>query len=131
VLGFYAGKAKPSYLLSLKAPECLEGVIPESSSQDWRMLEVNLLYYVVLKHIIQISDTDFESKISYTHAFQETVDQIDAGDAQCAFLLPSCTKDELERVTQAREVMPQKSTYFFPKIFSGFVIFDHTQANGF
>jgi len=126
VLGFYAGKDNPSYLLVLKGAECLDGVIPESSSQDWRMLEVNLLYYVVLKHIIQISDTDFESKISYTHAFQETVDQIDAGDAQCAFLLPSCTKDELERVTQAREVMPQKSTYFFPKIFSGFVIFDHT-----
>jgi uncharacterized protein (DUF1015 family) len=127
-LGYYCGKNKPSYLLTLKNAECLCGVVPESASQDWRKLEVNILYYVILKNIIQISDKDFEEKILYTHASQETFEMIDSGAACCAFLLPSCSKEDLERVTQAREVMPQKSTYFFPKIFSGFVIYDHDVA---
>jgi uncharacterized protein (DUF1015 family) len=127
-LGLYCGQDFPSYLLELKGNACLDGVVPESSSQDWRTLEVNLLYYVVLKHILQINDTDFETKILYTHAFNETFEMIDEGKACCAFLLPPCSKEDLERVTQAREVMPQKSTYFFPKIFSGFVIYDHAKA---
>ena len=124
-LGLCLGKDKGSYLLSLKDPSVLDGVVPESSSPEWQRLEVNLLYYVILKHIIHISDSDFETKISYSHSFNETFSAIDAGTAQCAFLLPSCSKDELEKVTAAHEVMPQKSTYFFPKIFSGFVIYDH------
>jgi uncharacterized protein (DUF1015 family) len=125
MLGLYFGKEEPAYLLVLKDADSLQGVIPESSSQDWRILEVNLLYYVILKHILQISDTDFETKISYTHAFSETFAIVDDKKLTCAFLLPPCCKEDLERVTQAREVMPQKSTYFFPKIFSGFVIYDH------
>lgn len=128
-LGLYCGKDHPSYLLELKDSSCLDGVVPDSTSHDWRTLEVNLLYYVVLKHIIQISDTDFETKIVYTHAFSETFELIDAGKAHCAFLLPPCSKEDLERVTQAQEVMPQKSTYFFPKIFSGFVIYDHADTD--
>jgi len=127
-LGLYFGKEHTNYLLRLKSSECLENIVPQSTSEDWRTLEVNLLYYVILKHIIQISDSDFETKISYSHAFSETFEMINAGGAQYAFLLPPCRKEDLERVTHAREVMPQKSTYFFPKIFSGFVIFDHAKA---
>ncbi len=124
-LGFYGGKDKGSYILSLKDLSLLDGIVPASSSQEWRQLEVNLLYYVILKNVINISNEDFENKISYSHSFSETFAAVDAGRAECAFLLPPCTKEELERVTSAHEVMPQKSTYFIPKIFSGFVIYDH------
>lgn len=124
-LGLYFGKEAKNYLLYLKNPAVLDGVVPESPSTEWRELEVNLLYYVILKEIITISDEDFQVKLTYTHSCSETFELVDNGEPNCAFLLPSCTKDELEKVTLAHEVMPQKSTYFFPKIFSGFVIFDH------
>ena len=129
-MGLYFGKGKPAYLLTLKNSDCLADSVPSSLSQDWRTLEVNLLYYVVLRRVMNISDADFEDKIEYTHVFSETIERIDARKKGCAFLLPSCTADELERVTQAREVMPQKSTYFFPKIFSGFIIYDHADSDG-
>ncbi|MBU1863784.1 MAG: DUF1015 domain-containing protein [Candidatus Omnitrophica bacterium] len=124
MIGLCLGKDKGNYLLALKNEEVLRGIIPESSSQEWRTLEVNLLYYVILKKIINISDEDFETKISYSHSFSETFNTVNNQEIACTFLLPPCTKGDLERVTAAHEVMPQKSTYFFPKIFSGFVLYD-------
>ena len=127
MLGMYLGKGEGAYLLTLKNPTVLESIVPENASQEWRTLPVNLLYYAVLKNVININDEDFQTKITYSHSFQETLTMVDKKEASFAFLVPSCTKQELEKVTQAHAVMPQKSTYFFPKIYSGFVLYDHTK----
>lgn len=125
LLGFYSAESKKTSLLTLKEGVSLDGIIPESPSEDWRKLEVNLLFYIVIKKIMNLSDEVFQAKLKYTHGFNETKEIVDSGEAKCAFLLPANTKDELEKVTQAHEVMPQKSTYFFPKIFAGFVLYGH------
>ncbi len=113
------------YLLLLKSGANLSGIIPDSKSQTWKRLEVTLLYYLILKHILEIDDKTFQEKINYTHSFAETYELVDSGEFYGAFLVPSCAKEEIESVTLDREVMPQKSTYFFPKIFAGFVIYEH------
>lgn len=125
ILAYYCGKSEETFLLTLKEDANLSGVVPDSPSEDWRKLEVNLLFYIIIKKILNIGEDDFQTKIKYTHSFLETREVVDAGEAQCAFLLPANTKDELEKVTQAHEVMPQKSTYFFPKVFAGFVLYKH------
>lgn len=125
ILGLYFGKQDGSYVVKLENQERIKGIVPDSPSKEWQGLEVNLLYYVVIRTILNLNDEDFQNKITYTHSFQETYEIVDKEALGCAFLLPSCTKEELEQVTLAREVMPQKSTYFFPKIFSGFVFYEH------
>ena len=57
--------------------------------------------------------------ISYTPDWREAVRRVDAGDAEVAFLLrPTRIEDVFERARRG-QVLPQKTTYFFPKLLSG------------
>jgi uncharacterized protein (DUF1015 family) len=55
----------------------------------------------------------------YTPRADEAVALVDAGEADAAFLLRPPTIDQVRAVAEAGETMPQKSTYFYPKLLSG------------
>jgi uncharacterized protein (DUF1015 family) len=57
--------------------------------------------------------------VRYTADLQEAVAAVDGGDAQAAFLLRPTPIEQVFEVAQRGDVMPQKSTYFFPKLLSG------------
>jgi hypothetical protein len=60
--------------------------------------------------------------ISYTPDLGEAVRRVESGEADCAFLLrPPRVADVFERARRGR-TMPQKATYFFPKLVSGLLI---------
>ena len=58
-------------------------------------------------------------EVTYTPRTEEAVGLVDSGRAEAAFLLRPPTIEQVEAVAQAGETMPQKSTYFYPKLFSG------------
>jgi uncharacterized protein (DUF1015 family) len=58
-------------------------------------------------------------QITYTPRTDEAVALVDSGRAEGAFLLRPPTIEQVEAVAAAGETMPQKSTYFYPKLFSG------------
>jgi uncharacterized protein (DUF1015 family) len=58
-------------------------------------------------------------EVTYTPRAEEAVDLVDSGRAEAAFLLRPPTVEQVEAVAEAGETMPQKSTYFYPKLFSG------------
>jgi len=57
--------------------------------------------------------------VSYTAYADEAVAAVDRGDAAAAFLLQPVTVEQVARFAQAGETMPQKSTFFYPKLTSG------------
>jgi uncharacterized protein (DUF1015 family) len=57
--------------------------------------------------------------VSYTAYADEAVASVDRGDAAAAFLLQPVTVEQVARFAHAGEVMPQKSTFFYPKLTSG------------
>jgi uncharacterized protein (DUF1015 family) len=57
--------------------------------------------------------------VSYTPRAEEAVARVDAGEAEAAFLLRPPALEEVWRTAARGEVMPQKTTYFFPKLVSG------------
>jgi len=63
-------------------------------------------------------------KVSYTRSLAEAVSAVKSGAAQAAFLLGRPTVQEVRDVSLAGDVMPQKSTFFFPKLLSGLVLRD-------
>jgi uncharacterized protein (DUF1015 family) len=74
------------------------------------------------------SDDDFGPRVvealaprgvSYTAYADEAIATVDRGDAEAAFLLEPVTVDQVARFAHAGETMPQKSTFFFPKLTSG------------
>jgi uncharacterized protein (DUF1015 family) len=57
--------------------------------------------------------------VGYTPRASEAVAAVDRGDAEAAFLLRPVTVEQVRAVAERGEVMPQKSTYFYPKLLSG------------
>ncbi len=55
----------------------------------------------------------------YTARADEAVALVDNGEAEAAFLLRPPTIEQVRSVAEAGRTMPQKSTYFYPKLFSG------------
>jgi uncharacterized protein (DUF1015 family) len=57
--------------------------------------------------------------VTYTPRAEEALALVDSGRAEAAFLLRPPTIEQVEAVAGAGQTMPQKSTYFYPKLFSG------------
>ncbi len=62
--------------------------------------------------------------LAYTRSRRDALDAVRAGKAQIAFLLEDLPVDGLARVAFAGQVLPQKSTYFYPKLGSGLVMYE-------
>ena len=85
------------------------------------------------RHFMRVrTDDDFGPRVvealapagvSYTAYADEAIATVDRGDAAAAFLLQPVTVDQVARFAHAGEVMPQKSTFFFPKLTSGLLFF--------
>jgi len=94
----------------------------------WRRLDVSILHKMILEHLLGIDEAALtaESHVEYIKDFGQAtlkaIDRLDAGEGQALFFMNSTRIEEVQEVAAAGEKMPQKSTFFFPKIFSGLVI---------
>ena len=64
-----------------------------------------------------------QTNLRYLRDAQEAVEQARNGEADIVFLTNPVTMEQLREVAFAGEVMPQKSTDFFPKLLSGLAIY--------
>jgi uncharacterized protein (DUF1015 family) len=61
--------------------------------------------------------------VSYTASADEAIAAVDRGEAAAAFLLQPVTVEQVAQFARAGETMPQKSTFFFPKLTSGLLLY--------
>jgi len=87
-----------------------------------RRLDVTVLDTVVLRGLLGIDcvAAGQDGRLSYTHADEEAISAVDKG-ARAAFLMNAPRLDDVQAVCSAGETMPQKSTYFYPKLLTGLV----------
>ena len=71
---------------------------------------------------IGMSMTDLENETIYTHDYSEVIKLVDSGSFSFGVIMPDWNKDHLIRLLLSRRMLPQKSTYFYPKIPSGISI---------
>jgi uncharacterized protein (DUF1015 family) len=88
-------------------------------------LGVAQLHAVVLNHLLGLTDDKIRAtgSIQYVREASEAVDLVDTGEANIAFLIKPITLNQLKDVSLSGEVMPQKSTDFYPKLLSGLAIY--------
>ena len=60
--------------------------------------------------------------LTYTKSFSEAISSVQEGSAQCSFVLNATRVDQIRDVATEGEKMPQKSTYFYPKLITGLVM---------
>ena len=110
------------FFLALKPDADLSGAVPGPSVL--RRLDVTLLHTLVLERILGIdrSAQEKQTNLRYVKDFGQALRDSAGSGIQAAFLLNPTKVEDLKSVADAGEVMPQKSTYFFPKLASGLVI---------
>ncbi|HHJ99053.1 MAG TPA: DUF1015 domain-containing protein, partial [Actinobacteria bacterium] len=107
-------------LATIKADLDPARVIEGDQSDGWKRLDVTVLQELILKPLLGI-DPDVPETLDRL-AFAKTVDDAFAEGADATFLLNATRLDQLREVALAGETMPQKSTYFYPKLASGLVM---------
>ena len=85
---------------------------------------VETLFFIPLEKIFGIDAENMAKQINltYTKIFDEAISSVDNGKAQCAFILNPTRVSEIRDVASNGEKMPQKSTYFYPKMITGLVM---------
>ena len=90
-----------------------------------RLLDVAQLHGLVLEQLLGLSEESIREQrnLRYLRDAGEVVDQVLKGSADAAFLMNPATLQELREIAFNGEVMPQKSTDFYPKLLSGLAIY--------
>lgn len=112
-------------LLSLKNMEAIKDFFPTTMPKVLTELDVNILFYAIIKTFFKVTEEDVinQNKISYTKDAEDAVKKVLSGNAKIGLLLNPTEVSALEKVAELNETMPQKSTYFYPKIPSGAVVY--------
>lgn len=120
---FVAVTRTGTYLLRAKEQEIAARIqdLPERQ----RRLDLVQLHAVVLDDVLGISPEAVleQRNLRYAREAPEAIDQVRSGDADLALLTNPVTLAQLREVAFAGDVMPQKSTDFFPKLLSGLTVY--------
>lgn len=118
--GMYLGE-RQSYLLTLRNEAVLDKFPNSAHSKEQQRLDVVILHKLLIEHILAI-DTQKPDGISFTEDEMKAKKLVDEGKYQVAFLLNPTKIEQVKKIADQGEKMPQKSTYFYPKLLSGLVI---------
>ncbi|HLI69331.1 MAG TPA: DUF1015 domain-containing protein [Ktedonobacteraceae bacterium] len=127
-----AGEAAPSFLLATPAQSWLLSLNEQGRarmkqaghSAAWRELDVSIAHTLILEDLLHLQAEDLTAGkyVSYTHEEQEALDAVTHGRAQAALFLNATRVRQICDIADADDQMPQKSTYFYPKLITGLVM---------
>src|SRR5437899_7043442 len=112
------------YVLTLREGVNLAQLLPNVSPLQ-RELDVVLLHEGILEPALGITPqaVTAEANLNYERDATAALDAVDSGRAQISFLLNPCDVEQVMKTATAGEVMPQKSTDFYPKLLSGITMY--------
>ena len=128
--GALDGADRPAFLVStasddrlrrieVRSDVDLDEVMPRDRSDAWRELDVAVLQELVLGPLLGIHP-DRPETLSRLAFYKDPHDALKAvGKDDVAFVLRPTRMEQMRAVALAGEIMPQKSTYFYPKLLSG------------
>ena len=134
-LGLFTGKDERWTLATITdAGRARMAELAPEHSADWQGLGVSILHRLVVETLLGAKDLP---KPKYVHSVAEVIESLDAGDVggrdatgvmsaggqfELAALVMPATVEHVRRISLHGEVMPAKSTYFYPKLLGGLVI---------
>jgi len=119
------GTGRPALLCTLRDRSAVMMAMSHTAAAlrkvDAAVLESVILAPMLglLHHPEQFATTE---DVVYVRDLRAACGMVDSGESAAAFLLRAPTVEQVRAVARAGKVMPQKSTYFFPKLYSGFLL---------
>ncbi len=116
VFGLY--KDGQAYLLRMAEKRECNRFIPESS-QEFKNLDVVILHRVIFDNLLKVA----LGQIAYEVDLAAAVRAVDAKSCDALFALNPTKAQQIRSIALGGQVMPQKSTYFYPKLMAGFFLY--------
>jgi uncharacterized protein (DUF1015 family) len=109
----------------LHSPKAAAAQFFAGFSPRQQALDVVQLHQGLLEGVLKLSADSIRNQqnLSYLRDASEALDQVRKGTANIAFLMNPCPVAQVRDVALAGEVMPQKSTDFYPKLLSGLTVY--------
>jgi uncharacterized protein (DUF1015 family) len=97
-----------------------------------KALDLTVLHYFIIEKILGIAGKEQRGSenISFDRSFSDCHTKVMKGEAQMAIITQEVSIEEIKQVCSSGYTMPQKSTYFYPKVVSGF-LFSSIKENEF
>lgn len=127
---FLTRDPQKSFLLSLRRDKWRNSSLAEGVPVDLAGLDVTVLHRLVFEKILGISEEAQarQENIIYWKSTDKAIAETRGGACEATFILNPTRIKDMESVAMAGHKMPQKSTYFYPKIISGLVLHDVTTS---
>ena len=124
-------KKRAFYVLTLREGANLAQLLPNVSPRQ-RELDVVLLHEGILEPALGITPQAVtkEANLTYEREVTAALEAVDSGRAQISFLLNPCDVEQVMKIATAGEVLPQKSTDFYPKLLSGITMYRVEGSDG-
>ena len=122
-MGLYMKNVNKFYLLTLR--ENFDEILNEFNVPDvLKKLDLTVLHKILITKELGYSEEEqmAQDGIKYIKQESEAFDLIDSGKAEASFIMAYPKIKDIKEISEAGYRMPQKSTYFYPKLLSGIVI---------
>jgi uncharacterized protein (DUF1015 family) len=120
----FVSEFKKFFIFKLKSEDILDTEIKDERSNEWKRLDVAILHSLIIDKLQAFCSEPFslENYVSYIRKLDQGLEKVIEGEFQMIFFLKPVSLDQIREVVENGELMPQKSTDFFPKLKSGLVM---------
>jgi uncharacterized protein (DUF1015 family) len=110
-----------SFILRIDRAAAAERMRRERMSTAVAKLDLAVLHAALLDDVLTVSTADVAAgeRLTYTRSAAEARSAVESGEVQAAILVRPTSLEQIAAVASAGDVMPQKSTYFYPKLLTG------------
>jgi uncharacterized protein (DUF1015 family) len=119
----YMGKDH-TFILTVKDPRNVLPLLDSNEPKDMQILDVMQLHAILFRHILKIDTREKAGQqyVSYKVNSEEAMGLVDSGESDVAFFMNPTLIDQVRRLAEKGIRLPQKATFFYPKLLSGLVI---------
>ena len=121
VFGLYLPRAEACLTVKTREPAASARLAADGFSSDAAGLSVTILHELLLREALGLEHDEAERHVDYAKSVPDALAALDGGGYELGAFLNATLVDQVRAIADHGEVMPQKSTYFYPKLLTGLV----------
>jgi uncharacterized protein (DUF1015 family) len=115
------------FLLTMISKDQVKARMIQGKPDVWHDLNVNILAHLIFAELLGLKEDRWEEVLRFEHTVDGALAPLEKGEAEAVFLLQPPRVEMLEKMGAVNERMPQKSTYFYPKLATGLIFHSHKE----
>jgi uncharacterized protein (DUF1015 family) len=113
-----------AYGLQLKHDKAVYEFVNAHVSKETKIFDVVILRDIVFRFILKTGELNIDESIMYIRWTKAAMEKVDRGEASIAFMVNAVPAKTIADIAMQHEMLPEKSTDFYPKLVSGLVLMD-------